>query len=308
MALTVTLTFNPCIDQSIVVPRFIPDKKIYCPAPRQDPGGGGINVARGIKRLGGEVVAIYPAGGYFGGLLNRFLREEQVPSLPVRIGQETRENWMIFESETNKQYRFIMPGPTLLEEEWNQCLAALESVNEVAFLVVSGSLPPGFPRDIFERIGAIAGRKNARLIVDTSGEALELALKQHVYLVKPNLDELVSLASAFRLNSASAAEAAREMVEKGFAQTVVLSMGAAGAMLFDAAGTTEIKAPPTQKAGSVGAGDSMVAGIVQSLANKKTMREALAWGVACGAAATLNTGTELFHPEDVEKLYRAVAP
>jgi 6-phosphofructokinase 2 len=256
--------------------------------------------------LGGEVVAIYPAGGYFGGLLNRFLREEQVPSLPVHIEHETRENWMIFERETNKQYRFIMPGPTLREEDWNRCLAALESVKEIAFIVVSGSLPPGFPGDIFERIGAIAGRKNARLIVDTSGEALELALRQHVYLVKPNLDELVSLASAWRLNSSSAAAAAREIVERGFAQTVVLSMGSAGAMLFDAAGTTGIKAPATQKAGSVGAGDSMVAGIVQSLANQRTMREALAFGVACGAAATLHAGTELFHPEDVEKLYKEV--
>ncbi|HTS43612.1 MAG TPA: 1-phosphofructokinase family hexose kinase [Puia sp.] len=303
MATVVTLTFNPSVDKSISVSRFEPEKKMYCAAPHLDPGGGGINVARCIKRLDGDVIAIYPAGGYHGQLLNDLMKREQVQVMPITARNDTRENWIIFENSNHNQYHFVMPGPVLNESEWQQCLYKLESIDKMEFIVVSGSMPPDFPKDIFEKIGKIARHKKAKLIVDTSDEALELALRHGVYMIKPNLNELAYLIKGFDLGSRTVAAAAKEIIDKKFAEIVVVSMGAGGAILVDANTTTEIKAPSVRKMGTVGAGDSMTAGIVQSLVNRKNIKDAVMYGVACGSATTMNPGTELFHRDDAEHFY-----
>ncbi len=298
----VTLTFNPCIDKNITVSKLIPETKMHCSAIQQYPGGGGINVARGITRLGGDVIALYPSGGYHGHALTTMLVAEEVQVLPVDTENSTRENWMIFENEANRQYRFITPGPRLNNAVWDLCMDRLENISDVKFIVISGSMPPDFPENIFERIAAIAKKKNAKVIADTSGKALQSALRHGVYMIKPNLDELASIIVAFDLKSKTAEGAAKEIIRKGLAELVVVSMGAIGATGVTADATFEIKAPPIPKNGTVGAGDSLVAGIVFKLANNEPIKEAIEFGVACGAAATRNRGTELFQPREAEAL------
>jgi 6-phosphofructokinase 2 len=306
MADIVTLTFNPCVDKSVSVSKLISEKKMHCPPMRCDPGGGGINVARGLKRLGAGVVAIFPRGGYHGELLMEMLHKENVEVLPVTIKENTRENWVVLENSGNRQFRFIMPGPNLSHHEWSECLSTLQSQNDIEFIVVSGSMPPDFPKDIFNKISSIAKEKNAKLIVDTSGEALKSALLSGVYMIKPNLNELASLIVSFKLTGSSPADAARELIKKKFAEIVVVSMGKSGAILVNADCTIEIKSPIVKRAGTIGAGDSMVAGIVFALNNKQPLKQAIEYGVACGAATTMNQGTELFHPKEVENLYAAM--
>ena len=117
MAPIVTITFNPCVDKSISVPKLIPEKKLTCSLPKQEPGGGGINVARAIVKLGGKALAIYLSGGYHGNLITRLLKEEGVPTDPILIREEGRENWIVLEESTNHQFRFGMPGPAIREED-----------------------------------------------------------------------------------------------------------------------------------------------------------------------------------------------
>ena len=117
MAEIVTLTPSPAVDLSTSVARLDPDHKLRCAAPRRDPGGGGINVARVIHRLGGKVTAVYPAGGPSGDLLTRLLREEGVPTHPVRASGDTRENFYVLETSTGRQFKFILPGPVLGPKE-----------------------------------------------------------------------------------------------------------------------------------------------------------------------------------------------
>lgn len=108
-----TITFNPCIDKSFSIDKLRPETKLACTPPYREPGGGGINVARAIHKLGGQACAIFPAGGYLGETLVELLAIEGVPVKPIKTMADTRENVNVVESSTGRQYRFILPGPPL---------------------------------------------------------------------------------------------------------------------------------------------------------------------------------------------------
>ncbi len=297
-----TITFSPCIDKSTTVPELVPEKKLKCGPPKLEPGGGGINVARAIRKLGGEATAVYPAGGYTGQFFNALLEKEKVPAMVIESENETRENIIVLETSTNRQYRFGMPGTELKEAEWRRLLERIETAGGVEFIVASGSLPPGVPPDIFGKIAVIARQKNARLVVDTSGEALKHAAEQGAYLLKPNLGELSALAGRERIEIAEIEAIAREVINQGRCEVIVVSMGEAGAMLITRNETHRAAPPVVEKQSTVGAGDSMVAGMVLALSQKQSLQDALRYGVACGTAATMNPGTELCNREDVARL------
>jgi 6-phosphofructokinase 2 len=290
----ITITFNPCIDKSTSVPVLKPDSKLSCAPPVFEPGGGGINVARAIKKLGGEAIAVYPSGGYSGKFLNILLAQENISELNIETKQHTRENMIVLDKATNQQYRFGMPGQYLSEDEWQQCLQTIEE-NHSEFIIASGSLPPGVPADIFARIAKIAKKQKRKLIVDSSGEALRLALEEGVYLIKPNLGELSILSGK-----------EKDLIGKGNCEIVVVSMGALGAMLISRESIYKVEAPIVKGETTVGAGDSMVAGIVLCMSQGKNLLEALQYGVACGTAATLNAGTALCDKADVDRLYELI--
>ncbi len=306
MSKIITITFNPAIDKSTTVPALIPEKKLKCTKPVYEPGGGGINVARAIKKLGGTATAIYMAGGYTGKAFTQLLNKEGIDSIVAEIKENTRENLIVYETSTNQQYRFGMPGPSILEQEWQQCLAQIENIKEADFIIVSGALPQGIPLAVYSKIGSIARSINAKLIVDTSGEALMEAVQAGLYLIKPNLAELSSLLGKEGLNIERVDEAAREVINKGKCEVVVVSMGAAGAMLVTKNLAMHIMPPAVKIKSTVGAGDSMLAGIVLSLVQNKSIEEAAQYGVACGTAATMNAGTELCRKEDADHLYNLI--
>lgn len=302
----ITITFSPCIDKSTSVPAVIPEKKLKCSNPKLEPGGGGINVARAIKKLGGEAIAIYPAGGYTGKYFNSLLENEEITAAIIQSKNETRENVVVLDESTNQQYRFGMPGTELSEHEWKQCLQAIDEMNDVEFIVASGSLPPGVPLDIYAQIAVIAKRKNAKLIADTSGEALKHAANEGVYLLKPNLGELSSLMGVKKINIDDIETVAKRVIEKGHCTVIVVSIGEKGAILVTKNETHQVSPPHVKKRSTVGAGDSMVAGMVLALSQNRSFKEVLQYGVACGTAATMNPGTELCRKEDVDKLIELI--
>ncbi|MBL7737827.1 MAG: 1-phosphofructokinase family hexose kinase [Chitinophagaceae bacterium] len=307
MPSVLTLTFSPCIDKSTTVPELIPSKKLKCSQPELDPGGGGINVARAIKKLGGMATAVYPAGGYTGKAFNALLAKENIPVIIVESANDTRENIVILEEKTSKQYRFNMPATPLSENEWKECLQAVENSKDVEFIVASGSLPPGVPDDIYARLAIIARTKKAKFVVDTSGEALKQAAKEGVYLLKPNLGELSSLVNSNHYLQENEIEAvAKQVITRGNCEVLVVSMGDKGAMLFTSDLMKKIVPPPVEVKSTVGAGDSMVAGIVYALSTGKSLETALEYGVAAGTAATLHPGTELCSKIETERLLAVI--
>jgi 6-phosphofructokinase 2 len=302
----VTITFNPCIDKSSFVDALLPDKKLRCSAFKNEAGGGGINVAKAVKKLGGNALAVYLAGGYTGIVLQNLLKAESIDSILIDTGVDTRENIMIVDKATNLQYRFITPGIAVKEIYWKECLEALKKLNGVEFIVVSGSMQPGFPQDIFERISAIARQKNAKLIIDIPAETLQAHPVKAAYILKPNLNELSMLAGKEELHGDEITGAAREIILSNICEVVIVSMGAAGALLVTKDISEQFMAPPVKRKSTVGAGDSMLAGIVMYLSAKKEIKEAVQFGVACGTAATLNEGTQLCNFADAEKLYQVM--
>lgn len=299
----ITVTFNPAIDKSTTVPVLMPEKKLRCADPVFEPGGGGINVARAIKKLGGEATAFYLAGGYAGQAFVELLKEEGVESVVTPIAGNTRENFIVLESASGQQYRFGMPGPEIAEAEWRDCLNRLELAKDADMVVVSGSLPKGVPDDVYLMIGAIAQRNKARLIIDTSGDALKKAVQAGVYLLKPNLGELASLVGKEDIDIELVDDAAREVIISGQCEVVVVSMGAAGAMVVTKDIAEHILPPAVKIKSTVGAGDSMVAGMVWSITQNKSIQDAVRYGVACGTAATMNEGTALCRKKDADHLF-----
>lgn len=301
----VTVTMNPTIDTHVVVDHVIPDRKLRCQAPRHEPGGGGLNVSRAMHQLGGASLALYLGGGPTGQMLHHLLAQEGLTTLALPIADWTRESFVVLEEASGQQYLFVTPGPTVQEREWQQCLDTLAKLAPPPdYIVASGSLPPGVPVDFYARVARLAKACGARAVIDTSGEALRAAGQEGVYLLKPNLQELSDLAARDLVDEAHQEAAALELVHQGQSEVVVLSLGPAGVLLVSAAGCLRLRAPTVRVASKVGAGDSTVAGIVWSLAQGASVRDATLFGVATGAAAVMTYGTGLSRREDVEQLYQ----
>ena len=306
MSKIVTLTFNPCIDKSATVPQLVPEKKLSCSEPHFEPGGGGINVARVIKKLGGKATAIYPAGGYTGKFFNQLLAKENIPCIVIEVKNPLRENVIVLEESSNNQLRFGFPGPKLMKHEWEECLDSIAGITGAEFLVASGSLPGGAPDNIFARLATISKKKNLKLVVDTSKAALKQAANAGVYMLKPNLTELSLVLGKKDLSFNEITAAGKEIISRKYCEVLIVSLGEKGAMLFTKDIKIKASSPKVEKKSTVGAGDSMVAGFVLSLSQGKTFEEALKYGVACGTAATMNPGTELCNKKDADTLFQKI--
>ena len=302
MAKIATLTLNPAIDGSSDADRVQHTHKVRTTNERFDPGGGGINVARVLARLGSDVEAVYLSGGVTGSVLTGLLDRAGLRQRSVPIAGDTRISLAVHEKETGKEYRFVPQGPEVSEPEWQGCLAMLETL-DCDWLVLSGSLPRGVPVDFYARAVAIAKGKGARVVLDTSGAALKATLAQgSVYLVKPSLGEMEQLVGRPLRDGEAQGQAAQELVAAGSAEIVVVSMGHEGALLAMAEETLTHPAIPVDVRSAVGAGDSFVGGMTYGLAHGLTVADAFRLGIAAGTAAVLTPGTDLCHRADVAKL------
>ena len=301
----ITLTLNPSLDKSTHFTGLVAEQKIRCEKPRYDAGGGGINVSKAIVKLGGNSLCIHTSGGSAGKMLEELIQKEGIENKVIPTQNWTRENFIAFENTTKAQYRFGFPGNELLEIEKEMVIEIIKKI-KADYLVLSGSLNEGLPADFYQKISETAKASGIKVIVDTSGEPLRKVLEKGVYLIKPNIGELAKLIGVERLALPEVEKAAKTLIEKGSAEVVVVSLGAEGAILVSKDKTEFVNAPKAEKKSTVGAGDSMVGGMVWALSQNKSLKEVIQWGVCCGTAATMNEGTQLFKKEDAEKLFEGL--
>ena len=299
----ITLTVNPAIDKSTTVSGIKPNSKLRCAVPIYEAGGGGINVSRVIKELGGNSLCIYMAGGPTGSQLRDLLVDLDVVQQVIPISGWVRENLSVTDTANKQQFRFGMPGPQVNEYEWNNTLRQVESVlSEGDFLVASGSLCPGMPVDFFAQVSKIARKEKAKFILDSSGEALLKGAQAGVYLLKPNLGELAALCGKKSISFLDIESVAKDFLKNNPCEVMVISLGSQGAIMITNDSVEYIAAPIVYQKSTIGAGDSMVAGMVYAIAQGKSLNEMAKFGVACGTAATMTDGTQLCKRKDAEQL------
>ncbi len=301
----VTLTVNPSIDVSSEADDVEPTRKIRTTTERYDPGGGGINVARVIRELGGDAQAVYLAGGLTGQTLDRMVDGIDLPRQALPIQGTTRISYTVFDRAHGQEYRFVPAGPDITGAELEACLDLLRDL-DTDYLVASGSLPGSVPVDFYAKVAKLASARGIRLILDTSGEPLREALKEGVYLVKPNLRELSLLADKPLATERDQQAAAKALIAGHQADIVALSMGSKGALIVDTEGGHRLKAPDIDPKSAVGAGDSFVAALTLSLVQGRPLQEAAAFATAAGAAAVMTAGTELCRRADVDRLFHGL--
>jgi len=297
-----TLTINPTVDIVWEVEEMYPNRKVRSSSGALYPGGGGINVSRCISLLGGESWALITRGGLTGTLLTELLDEIGVSRRVVKIGAHTRLCAIVYERSTGLEYRVTPPGPELSETDWQACLDLVREMN-VEYVVATGSLARGVPDDFYARVAAVAKERGAKVILDTSGQALQAALQEGVYMVKPSQDELESLLGRKAFTHEQQEELARQIIDEGKAEIVALTLGEDGAVLVWKDGQLRLASPEVEVKSAVGAGDTFVGAMTYGLSQGRTPQDAFTLAVAAGAAAVMTPGTELCHKEDVDRLY-----
>ncbi len=298
-----TITANPAVDKSTKTSLVMSEKKIRCQRPVYEPGGGGINVSRALKKLGSSSTTMYFSGGATGELMRELLDKEGLDQKTIQTKAPIRENLIVLDETDQQHYRFGMPGPEIQEKEWKQMLEEIDKAGEeLSFVILSGSLPPGLPEDFTARIAQIAKRKNIKFVTDTSGDPLKNALDEGVFLAKPNQVELKNLMGEDKIKPGQLEIFARQLVKDKKAEVMVVSLGAKGALYTTRDHSKYIMSPVIDTDSAVGAGDSMVAGMIHGFLNEKDVQEAVIYGIAAGTAATITPGTELCRKDDTEEI------
>lgn len=288
-----TLTLNPAIDRELTVLAMEFDSVLRASASRVDFGGKGFNVSRLLKSMGASSTAVGFLGGRAGELLQDGLHSLGINTDFVWVDGETRTNVSIVTESHDHYIKVNEKGPPVDEARQGELLAKIEMLAKPGdWWVLAGSLPPGVGEDYYAKIVRILGSREVRVILDTSGESLRLGCLAGPYLVKPNAEEAQTLTGLPLTNSAEIAAAAAEIRRMG-AHNVLISLGKAGALLHTGEGTWLARPPGIKEKNPIGAGDSMVGGLVWALTQGITLRESAGWGVASGAATASLEGTEV---------------
>lgn len=301
----VTVTLNPALDFAGSVARVEANRKLRLGEVLTDPGGGGINIARVVARLGGAATAAVSLGGVLGGEIARLLDAEGVARLALPCPGPSRQSLSVTDDSDGRQYRFVMPGPAWTDALEQEALAVLAgAVPRGGWMALSGSNPPGMAEDFAAQLARRVAAAGGALLVDTSGAALRVLAEAQANIAILRIDgpEAEFLAGHPLPERADTAAFARDLVARGVARAVVLARGSDGNILATDAGTWHARAVPVRVVSAVGAGDSLAAGLLLGRARGGDWPEALALAAACATATCLMPATRLGEAADIARV------
>ena len=305
----ITVTANPALDLSTEAQAVIPDRKLRCTAPLIHPGGGGVNISRAVAGLGGTSRALVAYGGTTGDELVARIRAEGLTPEPLGVSHPTRQSVSVRDQATGLQYRFMLPGPDWTESDAQTARAAiLAAITPGALVIPSGSLPPGLPVDFFLGLAPELAARGARMIVDTSGPALDRAAeaKAGLFVLRMDTAEAEELARRTLHDLDDMVALAEELRQAEAAEIVMVAAGAQGTLIScpDWRGLT--RPPVVVPHSKIGAGDSFVAAFAMSIARGEDPVTACCWGTAAAASAVQEEGTRLCQRADPERFFARV--
>jgi 6-phosphofructokinase 2 len=297
-----TLTLNPTIDKYISLDKLQPFDKLKAKVLKKEAGGGGINVSRALLALDTISTAVYPAAIENAVFFDSLLANENIQTLTYPTNGAIRENLIVKELSSGLEYRLGFDAQAIAAPSTSSILDTIANIPQLQYLVLSGSIPKYLSVNILENIANYCFQNQIKLVIDTSQEALALALQQHTFLLKPNTDELAHILGRPAISLAELPAITAELLEKYPVQNIAISKGADGAILANKQGYWHCKPPKTKVLSTVGAGDSMLAGLLYGFIHNFPMQQILQYGVTCGTAATMNAAGELCQKPDIDHI------
>ncbi|MBO9666478.1 MAG: hexose kinase [Bdellovibrio sp.] len=300
-----TITPNPSLDVSGFVTQLKPNEKTYVTDEARAPGGNAINVARILRRLGVPVVASGFLGGSVGNEVALLLDEEQVPRDFIKCQESTRINITVSNNRDHQQTRLSFPGPHVSRSEIQKLVALIAKHRGVKFLVVGGSLPQQFHIDDLNKLIERAQNAKMAVVVDSPGNILKRLKIDRLLLIKPNLDEFQALTNSRAKSISAVKKIAKKYLKKS--AYVCVSSVEGGALLVSDSGAYFGRIPSIRIRSTVGAGDSMVAGMVAQVSSGNLdAADILRWGLAASAATLSKAGTTLGEARQIKRFYKRI--
>lgn len=287
-----TVTLNPAIDKTVVIENFSAGMVNRVTSVREDAGGKGINVSKCLKKLGQDSVAAMILAGDTGRRLEKMLGVLEIPVLPVWAAGENRTNLKIIDSVKKKNTDINEPGPVVTQELLQNLRETLrEQVKQGDILVLSGSLPAGVDRSLYEQWTAYFREKGVCVYLDADGEPMRSGMKSLPYLIKPNNDELAALVEKPALSQEEMIAEGKRLLGTGIAE-IVISLGGDGALFISADGCWKAEGLDVPVKSTVGAGDSVVAAMAFGQVRNLPREAKIKLAVAMGAASVMQSGTQ----------------
>ncbi len=223
-----------------------------------------------------------------------------------RISGETRENTTIIDIASGTETHLLEPGPFITRKEMTEFIRLfLEKLEKAEFVILSGSLPPGVPEDIYSQLIYEANNRGVRSVLDAKGVALKLGLEEKPFLIKPNRVELEDISGKKLTCLEEIVEEARGLVGRGI-NMVIVSLGKDGMMLANEDDIWKAVPPEIPVVNSVGSGDALLAGFLFPYLNGRNMEQAIRHGMACGVANCVKPVAGAFGVEEVERFRGAI--
>lgn len=301
-----TITLNPAIDRTVVVENFVFGEVNRVRSSREDMGGKGINVARVLQSLGTKSLAAGFVGARNFGHVQNLLDRDGIDYDLVQVPAETRQNTKLIESSSRVTTDINEAGFSVSDENLDRLKTAICSyAAQSDYMVFSGSTPSGLAASIYQELIALLPA-SCKAVLDADGELLLQGLAAHPFLIKPNIHELENALGRALESHDDIVGAARGLIGKYDINYVLVSMGGSGSILVTRDNALHAPALPVDVKGTVGAGDTMLAGFIHSLATGQTDLEALACATACGALAVSKEGTEAISKSEMITLAKQV--
>lgn len=302
-----TVYLNPTIDKTIYLEKLNvggtnrPTKVVV------DGAGKAVNVAMVLSALGAKAVKcigyVYDHDSQV--LLDRLTKGKISNEFLVRKGS-SRTNVKIFDGQKGEITEINESGQSVDKALIDQITQLVDKyAAQCEYLIFAGSLPPGAPKSLYRDLIQLASQQGARCILDAEGEALEKGLEAKPFLIKPNIDELNMLLGTRVSETGEIIGACRQMIDSGVS-VVAVSMGSKGALICDKQEVYQAEPLKVEVNSTVGAGDSMVAGMVYGFQQGGGIKEALHIGVACASGSITLEGTQLVSKEIFDALYPQV--
>ncbi len=285
----ICITPNPAVDRTLILPRLIPGEVHRAEKVIIAAGGKGLNVARSIRVLGGDLLCMGFVGGHAGHLLADLAQEEGLDCSWTWVNAQTR-NCAILVSPKSDATVINEPGEPIMPSDWQRLQHDIaQSISQASMVSVSGSLPPDSSPNDFHQLLEMLVRSDKPVWVDTSGVALDAALSQPGICIKVNGEE-ISKSLGFEVrDEASVARALAILDERGITACVI-TLGPAGAFLRTKAERWHAQGPLVRVVSTVGSGDSFFGGLLSALDRGSGWKEALGDAIAAGTANTLSAG------------------